>query len=229
MSTHEEIEGKWLMQKFPVATEHVRYPAPTLSPTTKSANIEKELIKMCEAFGDVGDDWTMVESPIGFPDDKTKKWWDTPNDIWDTKKIFTIAALEREKWQGAKYKIALLTTRQSSWVRKSSRVWSKEDWHCWVAILRKMPKEMRGCELIIWDCNFDEDNKFGMVPRATGAQHVLINKLRRSTAIQRVWIGGGGNTQEGQCLQLSINFIHAIIRGRKVGNLLLYKQIEEYR
>jgi hypothetical protein len=87
-------------------------------------------------------------------------------------------------------------------VGQSYREWSIEDWHCWVGIIRKLPKEsgMTGKEIIIWDCNFDEHGKWGILPRAIGAQNILIEKMRRRSVIERVWIGGGGNTKEGNCL-----------------------------
>jgi hypothetical protein len=43
-----------------------------------------------------------------------------------------------------------------------------------------------------------------------------------------VWIGGGGNTEEGLCLQLSFDFIHGILCGRGVGNLPPWDKMKEY-
>ena len=50
-----DLEKKWLVQELCVATGQVRYPVPTLSLTAGSAKIEEELIGMCKAFRDVGD------------------------------------------------------------------------------------------------------------------------------------------------------------------------------
>ena len=113
----------------------------------------------------------------------------------DYKNLLTISNLETVKfYPGPTYKIAIFITRQRSWVGQSYREWSTEDWHCWVGIIRKLPEEsgMTRKEIIIWDSNFYEHSKLGILPRAMGSQNVLVEKMSRKSIIEQVWIGWGG-------------------------------------
>jgi hypothetical protein len=96
--TNESEYGtqKWLLQKTPVATGKVRYGIPDLLATSKTADVKRELVKMCQAFGGEVDDWQLLENPLGFPDAQTQANWTTKDDRWDVKDILTIGHLETD-------------------------------------------------------------------------------------------------------------------------------------
>jgi hypothetical protein len=92
--------------------------------------------------------------------------------------------------------------------------WLSHDWHGWLAILRRL--KGKGHDLRIWVSNYEHWKS--RYPFGIGAQQELIKSCvsNKGINLKDVWIGRSGNTDQGECMQLTAdNTLHICREGNK--------------
>jgi hypothetical protein len=218
-------------------TKAKRLRVPSLNSNSTCADVRAALQAIHRNYGSSQDDWHFCDTPIGFNTRKEKVNWvggqrDPENRLDLNNLTIYKDFLKGRRFQvhsTTQYHIGFFLTPTRTWVTMAGADAVRMPWHAWAAVLRKLPKGSVGrFDLTIWDSNWDHDkikHPFGI-----GAQRALINACKQSDrSLAAVWRGGGGNTERGRCMQLTLDFIHRIAQGGKVGNFPQWDRMEEAR
>jgi hypothetical protein len=216
-------------------TKARRLRVPTLKSNSTCADVRAALQAVHRNYGSSQDDWHFCDTPIGFNTGKEKVNWvggqrDPENRLDLNSLTIYKDFLKGRRFQvhsTTQYHIGFFLTPIRTWVTMAGADAVRMPWHAWAAVLRKLPKGSAGrFDLTIWDSNWDHDKI--VHPFGIGAQRTLINACKQSNrSLAAVWRGGGGNTERGRCMQLTLDFIHRIAQGGMVGNFPQWDMMEE--
>ena len=216
-------------------TKAKRLRVPTLDSSSTCADVRAALQAIHKNYGSLQDDWHFCDTPIGFNTGKEKVNWVGGQKDLENRLDLNSLTIYKDFLKGRRfqvhsttqYHIGFFLTPIRTWVTMAGADAIRMPWHAWAAVLRKLPKGSVGrFDLTIWDSNWDHDkiaHPFGI-----GAQRALINACKQSDkSLAAVWRGGGGNTERGRCMQLTLDFIHRIAQGGKIGNFPQWDRMEE--
>jgi hypothetical protein len=162
-------------------------------------------------FGTAEDTYWVDVRPIGFKNGQERINWSSGHDM-STLALFS-DFLKDKAWREEKEKSPLhvgFFCTSPNWVGTGNG-WKKDAWHCWAALLVSQGQG-KGVHCLIWDCNATILYKDEMRIRKRVLKHKQYAFIKTLPKTSRIWIGGGGNVEPGQCVQLTLDFIVGIMQ-----------------